>query len=105
MDAMTTRTLTKEQQRILDAMEANPALAECIAEMVDFGHYQPMKGRTLDDAEEETIRIIHRSGRVMLQEWCQRSADQATEETLNLPGTRAHEKKSSCSTPPSAPSA
>jgi hypothetical protein len=91
----TSKNPQKDEERILNALRMNPGLKDCILEMIEITE-DPTENQKLklgDEAEEAVVAVIQKTGKNLLEEWAQRSSDQAAEEVSNRPKHRPHGKK------------
>jgi len=88
-------TTNDELKKILNAMEANPELKNCVLEMIDTSADKQGNLNNGDDAEEAVINVINKTGQVLLQEWAEKKSIQAENEADENSSIRPHEKKNS----------
>ena len=84
-----------DEQRILEALKASPALRECFLEMIDITN-SPLGTLDIgDDAEDAVVNVIQKTGRLLLEEWAQKKSDESSQETQAQSGIHLHGKKKS----------
>ena len=89
-------TLTKtDYERINDALQADPSLAECFLEMIDTVQETRGKHSSGDDAEDAVVDVIRKTGQMLLKKWMERKKQEAEVAAESDSTLRPHEKKRS----------
>jgi uncharacterized protein YwlG (UPF0340 family) len=65
---MKDKQLDDEEKAILEAVRENPELKNCMLEMIGITHARIGELKIGDDAEEEVVKVIRKTGNVLLQE-------------------------------------
>lgn len=84
----------QDRERIQEAMEKHPDLAACFLEMIDTmedTHHTLNRG---DDAEEAVLKVINKTGLMILQEWMLKKNRESEIAASKTPDIRPHKKKS-----------
>jgi hypothetical protein len=85
--------LNEEEKAVLNAMKENPELKECFLEMIGITHERINELKKGDDAEEAVVKVIHKTGNILLQEWCEKQEEMAAKASQQNKTLRSHEKK------------
>jgi hypothetical protein len=88
--------LSQDEENLLNQrMRENPELARCMLEMTDIIGDDLKNIELADDAEEEVVENIRKTGKELLTTWAVKRAALAVNKAKEEKGTRLHEKKSS----------
>lgn len=93
MSSMKDSILNEETQKIINTLQSNPELKNCILEMIDIAQSPLGTLDSGDDAEEMVVNIIQKTGNLILQEWAQKKSNEAAQKTKEQPKTYSHGKK------------
>lgn len=84
-----------EENLFIQRIRENPKLARCMLEMTDIIGDDLKDIELADDAEEEVVENIRKTGKELLTTWAVKRAGLAENQAKEEKGTRLHEKKSS----------
>jgi hypothetical protein len=90
---MKDKLLNEEEKAVLNAMRENLELKECFLEMIGITHERINELKKGDDAEEAVVKVIHKTGNILLQEWCEKQEEMAAKTSLQNKTLRTHGKK------------
>lgn len=91
---MKDKLLNEEEKAVLNAMRENPDLKECFLEMIGITHERINELKKGDDAEEAVVKVIHKTGNILLQEWSEKQEEAAAKAYRQDKALRPHGKKS-----------
>jgi uncharacterized protein YwlG (UPF0340 family) len=92
---MKDKQLDDEEKAILEAVRENPELKNCMLEMIGITHARIGELKIGDDAEEEVVKVIRKTGNVLLQEWAEKREKEAEKAARQDKSLRPHGKKKS----------